>query len=75
MENQGAECLYMVIMMATGEGEARALFGESSIGDTDGDGALRVRRWLGTPNQFPALGTRIRITNSTRCESTGRSWQ
>ena len=38
MENQGAECLYMVIMVATGEGEARALFGESSIGDTDGDG-------------------------------------
>jgi len=37
--NQGAECLYMVIMNATGEGEARTLFGENCIGDSDGDGA------------------------------------
>jgi prepilin-type N-terminal cleavage/methylation domain-containing protein len=37
--NQGAECLYMVIMTATGDGEARTLFGENCIGDSDGDGA------------------------------------
>jgi len=37
--NQGAECLYMVIMLATGDGEARTLFGQQDIGDTDGDGA------------------------------------
>jgi prepilin-type N-terminal cleavage/methylation domain-containing protein len=37
--NQGAECLYMVITMACGDGEARTLFGENSIGDLDGDGA------------------------------------
>ncbi|MEX2310527.1 MAG: prepilin-type N-terminal cleavage/methylation domain-containing protein [Pirellulales bacterium] len=38
-DNQGAECLYMIITLATGDGEARSLFGESTIGDTDGDGA------------------------------------
>ncbi|HEX2476434.1 MAG TPA: prepilin-type N-terminal cleavage/methylation domain-containing protein [Lacipirellulaceae bacterium] len=38
-DNQGAECLYLVITLATGDGEARTLFGESTIGDTDGDGA------------------------------------
>lgn len=38
-DNQGAECLYMIITIATGDGEARTLFGESTIGDTDGDGA------------------------------------
>ena len=37
--NQGAECLYMIIMNATGDGEARTLFGENCIGDSDGDGA------------------------------------
>ncbi|MEO2049008.1 MAG: prepilin-type N-terminal cleavage/methylation domain-containing protein [Pirellulales bacterium] len=38
--NQGAECLYMTIMLATGDGEARNLFSQQDIGDTDGDGAL-----------------------------------
>jgi prepilin-type N-terminal cleavage/methylation domain-containing protein len=37
--NQGAECLYMVVTMACGDGEARTLFSENSIGDVDGDGA------------------------------------
>lgn len=35
--NQGAECLYAVVMFATGDGEARSLFREQEIGDTDGD--------------------------------------
>ena len=39
LKNQGAECLYMVVMNACGDGEARTLFPESNIGDTDGDGA------------------------------------
>jgi prepilin-type N-terminal cleavage/methylation domain-containing protein len=38
-DNQGAECLYLVITLATGDGEARTMFGEKTIGDTDGDGA------------------------------------
>jgi len=37
--NQSAECLYMVVTMACGDGEARTQFHESDIGDTDGDGA------------------------------------
>lgn len=38
-QNEGAECLYMIIMLATGDGEARTLFSQQDIGDTDGDGA------------------------------------
>lgn len=39
IENESAECLYLMVMNATDNGEARSLFKESDIGDTDGDGA------------------------------------
>jgi len=52
LENQGAECLYMVIMNACGDGEARTLFPESSIGDTDGDGAPEFLDGWGHPIEF-----------------------
>lgn len=52
MDNQGAECLYLVIMNATGDGEARALFGESDVADTDGDGALEFVDGWGNPISF-----------------------
>jgi hypothetical protein len=52
LENQSAECLYLVITLATGEGEARSLFGESSIGDTDGDGAPEFLDGWGHPISF-----------------------
>jgi prepilin-type N-terminal cleavage/methylation domain-containing protein len=51
-DNQGAECLYMVIMNATGDGEARTLFGETSIGDSDGDGAPEFLDGWGNPINF-----------------------
>lgn len=51
-DNQGAECLYMIITMAAGDGEARTLFGESSIGDTDGDGAPEFLDGWGRPINF-----------------------
>ncbi|MCC7475598.1 MAG: prepilin-type N-terminal cleavage/methylation domain-containing protein [Pirellulales bacterium] len=51
-DNQGAECLYMIITLATGDGEARALFGESTIGDTDGDGAPEFLDGWGQPINF-----------------------
>ena len=51
-DNQGAECLYMIIMMATGDGEARTIFGESSIGDVDGDGAPEFVDGWGHPINF-----------------------
>jgi hypothetical protein len=51
-ENQGAECLYMVIMNATADGEARGLFGENSVGDTDGDGAPEFLDGWGHPIEF-----------------------
>ena len=50
--NQEAECLYMTIMLATGDGEARTLFGEQDIGDTDGDGAPEFLDGWGRPIQL-----------------------
>jgi prepilin-type N-terminal cleavage/methylation domain-containing protein len=50
--NQSAECLYMVVMNACGDGEARTLFPESNIGDTDGDGAPEFIDGWGHPIEF-----------------------
>jgi prepilin-type N-terminal cleavage/methylation domain-containing protein len=62
---QGAECLYLVITLATGEGEARSLFGESTIGDTDGDGALEFLDGWDRPINFlrwaPGFDSQIQI--------------
>jgi prepilin-type N-terminal cleavage/methylation domain-containing protein len=52
LENQGAECLYMLVMYATADGEARGLFNESSIADTDGDGAYEFVDGWGNPISF-----------------------
>jgi len=52
LANQGAECLYLVVMNAGGDGESRTLFPESSIGDTDGDGAPEFLDGWGHPIQF-----------------------
>jgi prepilin-type N-terminal cleavage/methylation domain-containing protein len=38
-DHESAECLYLTVMNATGDGEARTLFSTQDIGDTDGDGA------------------------------------
>jgi hypothetical protein len=51
-KNQSAECLYLIIMNATGDGEAKSLFAESSIGDTDGDGAPEFLDGWGHPISF-----------------------
>ena len=50
--NQGAECLYMIVMFATGDGEARTLFNSQEIGDTDEDGAPEFLDGWGKPIQF-----------------------
>ena len=47
--NQGAECLYLTVMNATSDGEARSLFNEDDIGDTDGDGAPEFLDGWGNP--------------------------
>lgn len=52
LTNQGAECLYLVIMNATGDGEARGLFKETDTGDTDGDGALEFLDGWGNPISY-----------------------
>ena len=50
--NQSAECLYLVVMLATGDGEARSQFNDSEIGDTDGDGAPEFLDGWGNPIGF-----------------------
>lgn len=50
--NQGAECLYLIVMLATGDGEARTLFGEQDFADTDGDGALEFVDGWGRSIEF-----------------------
>ena len=52
LDNQSAECLYMIIMNACGDGESRTLFPESNIGDTDGDGAPEFIDGWGHPIGF-----------------------
>jgi prepilin-type N-terminal cleavage/methylation domain-containing protein len=51
-ESESAECLYLVIMNACGDGESRTLFPESNIGDTDGDGAPEFIDGWGHPISF-----------------------
>src|SRR5690606_827021 len=51
-DNQGAECLYMIVMFATADGEARGLFAENQIGDVDGDGAPEFLDGWGRPINF-----------------------
>ncbi len=52
LANQGAECLYMTVMFATADGEARGLFAEYQIGDTDGDGAFEFIDGWGNPVEW-----------------------
>jgi hypothetical protein len=51
-QNESAECLFLVIMNACGDGESRTLFPESNIGDTDGDGAPEFIDGWGHPISF-----------------------
>jgi type II secretory pathway pseudopilin PulG len=50
--NEGAECLYMIVTMATADGEALGMFRQSDIGDVDGDGAPEFLDAWGQPIQF-----------------------
>lgn len=50
--NQGAECLYLIVMLATADGEARTLFSEQDIGDTDEDGAPEFLDGWGQPISY-----------------------
>jgi prepilin-type N-terminal cleavage/methylation domain-containing protein len=43
------ETLYMVVMLATGDGEARMQFSKQEIGDVDGDGAREFVDGWGSP--------------------------
>ncbi len=75
-DNQGAECLYMIITLACGDGEARSQFKEADIGDTDGDGApefldgwghpINFLRWApGFDSQIQLNANNLQLTDST----------
>jgi len=51
-EFQGAECLYMIINYAVGDGSMSGLFKESDIGDLDQDGYPEILDAWGTPIAF-----------------------
>jgi prepilin-type N-terminal cleavage/methylation domain-containing protein len=69
LAHEGAECLYMIITLATGDGEARQHFGENSIGDTDGDGAPEFLDAWRQPIEFlrwaPGFNSLIQIDANT----------
>ena len=52
LENESAECLYLIVMNATGDGEARGMFKPNDIGDTDEDGAPEFLDGWGKPISF-----------------------
>jgi prepilin-type N-terminal cleavage/methylation domain-containing protein len=72
-DNQGAECLYMIITMACGDGEARSQFKEADIGDTDGDGAPEFLDGWGHPINFlrwaPGFDSQIQL-NANNLQTT-----
>jgi prepilin-type N-terminal cleavage/methylation domain-containing protein len=56
-DNQAAECLYLTVMMLTGDGEARTMFTAQDIGDVDEDGAPEFLDGWGNPiawSRWPA---------------------
>jgi prepilin-type N-terminal cleavage/methylation domain-containing protein len=50
--NERSECLYMIVTMGATDGGGRELFGESEIGDTDGDGFPEFLDGWGRPIRF-----------------------
>jgi hypothetical protein len=77
-EFQGAECLYMIIMMACGDGEARTLFAEANIGDTDGDGAPEFvdgwRRPINFLRWAPGFESQIELDANQLGSPNGVKW-
>lgn len=77
-DNQGAECLYMIIMNATGDGEAPTLFGENCIGDVDGDGAPEFVDGWKHPINFlrwaPGFDSQIQLNANTLVAPTSSTW-
>jgi prepilin-type N-terminal cleavage/methylation domain-containing protein len=51
-DHEGAECLYLTVMLATGDGDARTLFSKQEIGDVDGDGAPEFIDGWGNPIEY-----------------------
>lgn len=78
LANQGAECLYMIVMFATADGEARGLFNEKDIGDTDGDGAPEFLDGWGNPISFirwaPGLESDLQANANQLGDRTSQPW-
>jgi hypothetical protein len=50
--HESAECLYMIVIYACGDGESRSMFSAQDIGDFDGDGAPEFLDGWGRPIGF-----------------------
>lgn len=76
--NQGAECLYMVITLACGDGEARSQFKEADIGDLDGDGAPEFLDGWGQPINFlrwaPGFDSQIQLNANNYNGNADDNW-
>jgi hypothetical protein len=64
--------------MACGDGEARSLFKESEIGDTDGDGALEFLDGWGHPINFlrwaPGFDSQIQLNANNYTGPADQNW-
>ena len=78
INNQSAECLYLLVMNFTGDGESRSYFGVSDIGDVDGDGAKEFLDGWGHPINFlrwapgfdsPIQHSPSKFTNATQWQA------
>jgi prepilin-type N-terminal cleavage/methylation domain-containing protein len=78
LANQGAECLYLVVTVACGDGEARTQFHDSDIGDVDGDGAPEFLDAWGHPISYirwaPGLNSPIQINANEFSGLTDPDW-
>lgn len=74
--NQGAECLYMIVTLACGDGEARSQFKDADIGDIDGDGAPEFLDGWGRPINFlrwaPGFDSQLTL-NANQLQTTDSS--
>jgi hypothetical protein len=70
--------LYLIITLACGDGEARTLFHESDIGDTDEDGAPEFLDGWGRPIEFirwaPGFDSEIQVNANSFTGPNDSNW-
>ena len=82
LENQGAECLYMVVMNACGDGEVAHALSREQHRRHRRRRRPRVPRRLGPSDRVPPLGARLRVghpdqrrtSSTTAVPTSGQAW-